>query len=183
MDLIKFFMVALTLIFLAASTSSAQDPLSENDSTYSDDIKKTMGEDILKTGQDSLGNATPVITGKNQAAATVGGQAASQTRLISPVTNWNISLVDSQDRSVSLQMRQSNDVIFGNGTIVAGGLSQSASATGTIAGNKVNMDILTDDLTLFRLTLTMSGSSLSGDYHGYSPTLVSWKGIAMGRIG
>jgi len=46
----------------------------------------------------------------------------------------------------------------------------------------VNLDVLTDDLTLFRLSLTMSGSSLSGDYHGYSPTIVAWKGIAMGKI-
>lgn len=182
MNLINLFIVALTLVFLPALAED-QDPLAENDSGYSEDIKKTMGEDIFKTGQDSLGNATPVITGKNQAAATVGGSAASQARLISPISNWNLTLSDSQDRSVSLQMRQSNDVIFGKGTLSAGASSQGASATGTITGNKVNMDVLTDDLTLFRLSLTMSGSSLSGDYHGYSPTVVSWKGIAMGRIG
>ena len=182
MTLIKLAATMLVIVLLAAAEAAEMDPLSENDNSAIEDIKKTMGDDILKAPQDSLGNATPVITGKNQGAATVGGQAASQPRLVSPVSNWELTLSDSQDRSVSIEMRQSNDVIFGRGTVAAGGSSQPASATGTIAGNRVNMDVLTDDLTLFRLSLTMSGRSLSGDYHGYSPTVVSWKGIAMGRI-
>ncbi len=59
---------------------------------------------------------------------------------------------------------------------------QNATATGAITGNKLNLDILSDDLTLFHLSLTMNGKSLSGDYHGYSVVYVPWKGIAMGKI-
>ncbi|HNX40112.1 MAG TPA: hypothetical protein PKK11_05975 [Methanothrix sp.] len=179
----KYSIIAiLFFIFLAMASATQIDPLGENDSTYREDIGKTMGEDILNTGQDSLGNATPVITGKNLPAASVGSQPAPHARLLSPSNNWSLNLLDSLERSASLQMSQSNDVIFGKGTVAAPGGSQGASASGTISGNKVSMDILTDDLTLFRLSLTMSGSSLSGDYHGYSPTIVTWKGIAMGKI-
>jgi len=166
--------VSLMLFLSATSTIAQTNPLAENYSAAS--------EDIIQNGQDQMGNATPVITGKNQAAASVGGQTEQQTRLLNPVSNWILSLMDSQDRSVSLQMSQSNNVVFGKGTIDAEGSSQGVSATGTITGTKVNLDVLTDDLTLFRLSLTMSGSSLSGDYHGYSPTIVAWKGIAMGKI-
>jgi hypothetical protein len=76
----------------------------------------------------------------------------------------------------------SNDVVFGKGTIVVEGISQNATATGTFAGKKLNLDILSSDLTLYRLVLTMNGKSLSGDYHGYSTINVPWKGIAMGSI-
>ncbi len=62
------------------------------------------------------------------------------------------------------------------------GSLQNATATGTTAGNKLNLDVLSDDLTLFHLSLTMSGKSLSGDYHGYSVRYVPFKGIAMGKI-
>ena len=86
------------------------------------------------------------------------------------------------ERAVVLQMCQSNDVVFGKGTITVGSSLQNATATGTTAGNKLNLDILSDDLTLFRLSLTMNGKSLSGDYHGYSVSYVPWKGIAMGKI-
>lgn len=81
-----------------------------------------------------------------------------------------------------LQMSQSQNAIWGKGTIAVGEAVQDATATGTVNGNKVNLDILTDDLTLFRLSLTMNRKSLSGDYHGYSTSYTPWKGIAMGKI-
>jgi hypothetical protein len=73
-------------------------------------------------------------------------------------------------------------VIWGKGTIAMGEVVQAATATGTINGNKANLDILTDDLTLFRLYLTMNRKSLSGDDHSYNTSIMPWKGIAMGKI-
>jgi hypothetical protein len=83
---------------------------------------------------------------------------------------------------MELQMSQSDNVVYGKGTIAFGNGIQAATATGTITENKLNLDILSDDVTLFRLSLTMNGKSLSGDYHGYSTSYASWKGIAMGKI-
>ena len=174
----------MMLIFLATTTVAVDDPLGPTGQEALQDIKNTMGDDIFSPSkQDQLGNATPVITGKNLPGSIASSEAPQpKTRLLSPTNTWSLKLLDSQERSVALQMYQSNDIVFGKGTIAVGSSTQNAMATGTIAGNKLNMDVLSDDLTLFRLTLTMNGKSLSGDYHGYSVSYVPWKGIAMGKI-
>jgi hypothetical protein len=174
----------MMLIFLATTAVAVDDPLGPTSQEALQDIKNTMGEEIIRQDQqDQLGNATPVITGKNLPSSIASSQSSQpKARLLSPISTWSLKLLDSQERSVALQMYQSNDVVFGKGTIAVGINTQNAMATGTIAGNKLNMDVLSDDLTLFHLTLTMNGKSLSGDYHGYSVSYVPWKGIAMGKI-
>ena len=173
----------LMLIFLAAC-AAAQDPLNPADAGAIQDIRKTMGDDILSPGQqDQKGNATPVIMGKSLPAASVNLQPSlPKARLISPTSTWSLNLLDSQERAVVLHMYQSNNVVFGKGTITVGSSLQNVTATGTTTGNKLNLDVLSDDLTLFHLSLSMSGKSISGDYHGYSISYVPWKGIAMGKI-
>jgi hypothetical protein len=161
---IKFMCSILMLIFLAAYAAGQDD-------------------DIFRSDQDQKGNATPVITEKNLPGSIASSQPSQpKARLISPTSTWSLNLLDSLERAVALQMYQSNDVVFGKGTIVMGSGLQNATATGTIAGNKLNLDILSDDLTLFHISLTRNGKSLSGDYHGYSVSYVPWKGIAMGSI-
>lgn len=168
----------LMLILLIASATENGDPLG------SSAVSSDTGKEIVSTSQqDQLGNATPVITGKNLPSTVAESKPASpKARLLSPNSNWSLSLIDNPDRSVAISMFQSNNVLFGRGTISAEGKTQEISATGTIDGSKLNMDILSEDMTLFRMTLSMNGKSLSGDYHGYSASYVSWKGIAMGKI-
>lgn len=180
----KFFTSIMMLVFLAAVAVAVDNPQDSSGYSGPQDIKNTMGDELFRPAeQDLLGNATPVITGKNLPGS-IGATQSSQpkARLLSPTSAWSLKLMDSQDRSVSLQMCQSNDVVFGKGTISVGINTQNAMATGTISGNKLNLNILSEDLTLFRLSLTMNGKSLSGDYHGYSTSYVPWKGIAMGKI-
>lgn len=174
----------MMLIFLATTAMAVDDPLGPTSEAALQDIKNTMGEEIVRQDQqDQLGNATPVITGKNLPGSIASLQSTQpKARLLSPTNTWSLKLMDSQDRSIALQMYQSNDVLFGKGTIAVASGTQNVMATGTITGNKLNMDIVSDDLTLYRLTLTMNGKSLSGDYHGYSVSYVPWKGIAMGKI-
>ncbi|MDD4448045.1 MAG: hypothetical protein PHN61_10245 [Methanothrix sp.] len=174
----------MMLIFLATAAVAVDDPLGPTGQEALQDIKNTMGEEIVRQDQqDQLGNATPVITGKNLPGSIASLQSSQpKERLLSPTNTWSLKLMDSQDRSIALQMYQSNDALFGKGTITVASGTQNVMATGTITGNKLNMDIVSDDLTLYRLTLTMNGKSLSGDYHGYSVSYVPWKGIAMGKI-
>ncbi|WP_348304639.1 hypothetical protein [Methanothrix sp.] len=47
---------------------------------------------------------------------------------------------------------------------------------------ELDLDILSEDLSLFRLSLTMNGKSIYGDYHIYSARFITEKGIAMGKI-
>jgi hypothetical protein len=134
--------------------------------------------------QDQRGNATPVLMGKNVAEAGVGQEATGpKARLLSPSVSWVLELDDSIERRLQLDMYQSNDVIFGKGKILAEGIEQNVSASGTTSGDKLHLDVLSDDLSLFRLTLTQNGKSIYGDYHIYSTRFLPQKGIAMGRIG
>jgi hypothetical protein len=98
------------------------------------------------------------------------------------MVRWELDLKDSLDRSVEMEMYQSNDALFGKGRIMTDGIERNVSASGTISGNKLNLDILSEDLSLFRLSLTMNGKSIYGDYHIYSARFITEKGIAMGKI-
>ncbi len=185
MNGIKFIAAMLMLGFLTGSAIAENDPLNLNNDAIAakEDIRTTMDEAIFTPNQDVLGNATPVIMGKGLPGASIDRKSPQpQARLLSPTNNWSLNLMDSLERVVELQMSQSENVIWGRGTIAVGDVVHAATATGTISGNKANLDILADDLTLFRLYLTMNGKSLSGDYHGYSTSYTPWNGIAMGKI-
>jgi hypothetical protein len=175
MNGIKFIAALLALGFLTGSAIGENDPLNLDDVAGK--------EDVIKPNQDVQGNATPVIMGKNLPASSIDLKPSQPSpRLLSPTSTWSLSLIDSMERAVELQMSQSENVIWGKGTIAMGEVVHAATATGTLNGNKANLDILTDDLTLFRLYLTMNRKSLSGDYHGYNSSIMPWKGIAMGKI-
>ncbi len=179
----KIFPSIALLIFLTASGLASDKPLNQNDTAAKEAISDNMFNDNIKPSQDGTNNVTQEMTGKNLAGASVSSKSSQpKTRLLSPSNTWSLDLTDSLDRTVELQMSQSENVVYGKGTIVIGENVQTATATGTIDGKKLNLDILSDDLTLFRLSLIMNGKSISGDYHGYSTKYVPWKGIAMGKI-
>jgi len=186
MNYIKSLASVLILIFLTFS-ATAQNPgnfLNPGDTAsntvVSPDIKNATGEDPLNPMQDLRGVATPVIMGKNTPVNP--GPSQPKARLLSPSNRWHLDLKDTKDRVVDLELYQSNDAVFGRGTIVVESVSQNVTAIGTVSGNKLALDILTSDLSLFRLALTMSGKSISGDYHSYSASYVPGQGIAMGKI-
>ena len=184
MNSMKFLasMLLLLLVFLAANAiAQDNDPLgSATNAAVNEDVGKSMADDLFSPVQDMRGVPTPVLMGKNAPAAQ--GSIQPKARLLSPSNKWHLDLQDTKDRVVDLELFQSNDAVFGNGTIVVEGVSQYVTATGTVTGNKLAMDVLTSDLSLFRLALTMSGKSLSGDYHSYSASYVPGQGIAMGKI-
>jgi len=186
MNYIKSLASVLILIFLTFS-ATAQNPgnfLNPGDTAsntvVSPDIKNATGDDPLNPMQDLRGVATPVIMGKNTPVNP--GPSQPKARLLSPSNRWHLDLKDTKDRVVDLELYQSNDAVFGRGTIVVESVSQNVTAIGTVSGNKLALDILTSDLSLFRLALTMSGKSISGDYHSYSASYVPGQGIAMGKI-
>jgi hypothetical protein len=186
MNYIKSLASVLILIFLTFS-ATAQDPgnfLNPGDiasnTVVSPEIKNATAADPLNPVQDLKGVATPVIMGKNTPVNP--GPSQPKARLLSPSNRWHLDLQDTKDRVIDLELYQSNDAVFGRGTIVVESVSQNVTATGTVSGNKLALDILTSDLSLFRLALTMSGKSISGDYHSYSASYVPGQGIAMGKI-
>ena len=181
MNYIKSLASVLILIFLTFF-ATAQDPgnfLNPGD-TASNTVVNATGVDSLNSVPDLKGVATPVIMGKKTPVNP--GPSQPKARLLSPSGKWHLDLQDTKDRVVDLEMYQSSDAVFGRGTIVVESVSQNVTAIGTVSGNKLALDILTSDLSLFRLALTMSGKSISGDYHSYSASYVPGHGIAMGKI-
>lgn len=182
MNWITYLASILLFIFLATNAIAQEsDPLgSAVDAPAKEDVGKTMADDLFNPAQDQRGVATPVVMGKN--APVNPGPIQPKARLLSPSNKWHLDLQDTKDRVADLEMYQSNDAVFGRGTIVIEGYAQNVTATGTVTGNKLNLDILTIDLSLYRLSVTMNGKSLSGDYHSYSANYVPGKGIVMGKI-
>lgn len=165
----------LVLIFLATLTVSQEDSLWPSEK----ETVKAIKDDVSSPAQDVKENATPVITGKNLPDVVANQPRA---RLLSPTSTWSLNLQDTLERAIVLEMCLSENVVFGKGTITVGSRLQNITATGTFNGNKLNLDVFSDDMTLFRLSLTMNGKSMSGDYNAYSIRYVRWKGIAMGKI-
>jgi hypothetical protein len=174
-NITKSLSCCLILVFLAAFAAAQVDSPGPSNT----DLRNTMGDDYLGHVQVVKGNATPVITGTNLPEVLTSQPKA---RLLSPTSTWRLNLQDTLERAVVLEMCQSENVVFGKGTITVGSSLQNVTATGTFNGKKLNLDIFSDDMTLFRLSLTLNGKSMSGDYNGYSIIYVRWKGIAMGTI-
>jgi hypothetical protein len=67
--------------------------------------------------------------------------------------------------------------------MVAGNTTQDISATGSVTGSEINLDLLAmNDITLFQLDLNLSGSALAGGYTAYSATSAPWTGRAEGSL-
>jgi hypothetical protein len=94
----------LVLGFLTGSSIAENDPLNLDDAA---------GKDIFKPNQDVMGNATPVIMGKNLPDASIDLKPPQpKARLLSPTNTWSLKLIDSMERAVELQMSQSESSII-----------------------------------------------------------------------
>jgi hypothetical protein len=95
--------------------------------------------------------------------------------------SWSFQLRDSKTRQLALNLFQSEEAVFGAGTINDGGDTLGVSASGSAEGDKLNLDVTSlGTISLYRLALTMNGESASGDYRGFSTSERPWSGIANG---
>jgi hypothetical protein len=95
--------------------------------------------------------------------------------------NWSFRLRDSKTAVLALTLYQSDSALFGTGSINDGGDSLRVLASGSLAGDELDLDVITSGtVRLYRLALSGSDSSLSGEYRAYSTDGVPWMGIAEG---
>jgi len=100
---------------------------------------------------------------------------------VSAQGNWSFELRDSKIRMLYLSLHQSNGVVFGNGSMNDGTETQETSASGSIQGDKMTLDVISAGTTnLYRMALTMSTGSAEGEYVAYSSGQETWKGMAKG---
>ena len=71
---------------------------------------------------------------------------------------WSLELVDSAARNATITLlRSASGKVYGKGTIVEGNDTFTATASGSISGDKLNLDLVTlEKLGLYRLVLPVS---------------------------
>jgi hypothetical protein len=95
--------------------------------------------------------------------------------------NWQLELRDSALRQLTLTLLQNREVIFGRGFLSIGGISQAAFSSGQTSKDVLYLDVLSEDLILYRCTLTISKDYLSGSYYAFDSQGGVWTGTATGR--
>lgn len=127
------------------------------------------GEGIEYQTASNMGGTQP------QAGQESGSSSTSMTG------SWSFELRDSKTRQLALNLFQSENAVFGEGSINDGGDTLQVSASGSAEGDKLNLDVTSSgNISLYRLALTMSGNSVSGDYRAFSTGGQPWTGIANG---
>jgi hypothetical protein len=97
--------------------------------------------------------------------------------------NWSFRLKDSKNRILALELFQSENAIFGTGTMNDGSDTLKVSASGSIAADKLSLDVISSGvISLYRLKLNASGESASGEYRAFSTNVDPWIGVAEGKL-
>ena len=114
------------------------------------------------------------------------GTAAMATNAISPAVdmagNWSFRLRDSKTAVLALTLYQSESALFGTGSMNDGGDSQRVLVSGSVVEDGMNLDVISSGtVRLYRLALSGSLNSVSGEYRSYSTGGAPWMGIADGN--
>jgi len=88
---------------------------------------------------------------------------------------------DSMTRFVDLGLYQVGDVTFGWGSMNVADGSVAVTASGSVDGNRLNLDLLSpEEGALYRLVLNVVDASLSGSYRAYNNEGATWFGSVKG---
>jgi hypothetical protein len=128
------------------------------------------------------GIATQAASSQAVASQAVTSQAeTSASQDASVAGNWSFRLRDSKNRVMALTLFQSYNAVYGTGSINDGGDTLPVSASGSVEGYKLYLDAISSGtVTLYRIALTISGNSASGEYRAFSNGEETWIGLAEG---
>lgn len=150
------------------STSASSDASSSPDASR-------LSTELSKEAQNQVAGATSV-------AQTPSSQEIAATNASNASGNWSFRLRDSKkNRVLALTLFQSYNAVYGTGRINDGGDTLAVSASGSVEGDKLYLDATSSEtITLYRLALTQSGNSASGEYRAFSTGTETWIGLAEG---
>ena len=153
----------------------------------------TMPETVLKNSTGTSPEASLASAGSSESLQNqiAGATNASQTTLSQGVAvlnatsaagNWSFRLRDSKrNRVLALALFQSYNAVFGTGRINDGGDTLEVMASGSVEGDRLYLDATSSGtIILYRLALTESGNTASGEYRAFSTGNETWKGLADG---
>jgi hypothetical protein len=122
------------------------------------------------------------IADATNASQTTLSQGVAETNATNAAGNWSFRLRDSKkNRVLALTLFQSYNAVFGTGRINDGGDTLEVMASGSVEGDKLYLDATSSGtIILYRLALTESGNTASGEYRAFSTGIETWKGLADG---
>jgi hypothetical protein len=94
--------------------------------------------------------------------------------------DWRLELQDSVLRYLDLTLVQNREAVFGRGVLTKEGTAVGCFATGKISWDVLYLDVLSEDLHLYRCTLTIAENRLSGSYYAFEASGSVWSGIIRG---
>lgn len=157
---------------------------------------RQSGTDILGVpfGSNSSSEASAPqqarIQGQNQTSATqsvaANGESSTpapstQARPTSVAGTWSLEIAAGTPVYANITLVQSEDAVFGKGKIMDGNDTQTAVASGSIKGDMLNLDLLSlENLRLYRLSMTVSGGSVTGSNTAFSSSESPSTGPARG---
>ena len=146
------------------STSTSTSPEAPPASADSSEGLQNQIADAANTSQTSLSQGVAELNAANAAG------------------NWSFRLRDSKkNRVLALTLFQSYNAVFGTGRINDGGDTLEVVASGSVEGDKLYLDATSSGtIILYRLALTKSGNTASGEYRAFSTGNETWKGLADG---
>jgi len=154
------------------------------------DFSAEINEEIQSQSAGSINAAqipsSPESTATQAASSEVAATQATASQVAtseaaSVAGNWSFRLRDSKNRVMALTLFQSYNAVYGTGTINDGGETLAVSASGSVEGDKLYLDATSSVIvTLYRLALTASGDSASGEYRAFATGQETWIGLAEG---
>jgi hypothetical protein len=90
---------------------------------------------------------------------------------------WSLELNGEKSQQMVLTLFQNGNSLFGTGSLTDGDTSLVVTASGTADGENINLDVTSaGTINLYRLNLTLSGDSASGEYEAVSASGNTWAG-------
>jgi hypothetical protein len=134
---------------------------------------------VSADGSEGLQNR---IAGATNASQTTLSQGVTALNATNAAGNWSFRLRDSKkNRVLALTLFQLYNAVFGTGRINDGGDTLDVSASGSVEGDKLYLEATSSGtIILYRLALTESGNTASGEYRAFSTDKETWKGLADG---
>ncbi len=179
--------LALLVICLAGQAGSQIDPLAPDYLAENQDSRRATSLDryvILDPRLDPL-SVDPLMRPLDPEHTAEYLQRLGEIRPLPPgddiAGRWSLELRDSLVRTLDINLVQNGRVIFGRGEMIAGGVSQPASASGLISQDVLYLDVVSlDDQMLYRCVLRPGANSLSGSYYAFGPQGAVWSGAVRG---
>ena len=125
---------------------------------------------------------TTTATESNAAEESAAALTTSSTQPAAFFGNWSLELKDSEPHEASLTIFQDEDAVYGIGIINQNaGNAVTSTASGTVTGQEVSLDLVSvEKVSLYRISMTISGNSASGNYVAFSPGEASITGTVKG---